>query len=153
MSSNQLPIRVRDLEAWLPHRPPMVWVDDVVGVTAHDGECRVKINKDALYMGPDGIRQSSMIEWIAQSFGYIRAAQHVLGLIPMKAQPARVFLVAVKEAHYHVALNALELEEGLELVIQVGNVKEIAPIILFDGKVSTRGGLVLFEAKIRIYSK
>lgn len=147
-----MPVSTKVLEEWLPHRPPMVWVDHVTRVTATDGECSVKLRNDALYMGSEGVRPSSMIEWLAQGFGYLRALQHLYGLLPMSALPSRVFLVGIKDAQYPVALHELDLKEGDELGIHVGNIKTLGPITLFDGSIFSRASKI-FEAKIRVFSE
>ena len=120
----RFPVPVQELEKRVPHRPPMVWVDEVVAVTPTHGECSVKLNKTALYMSSEGLRQSSMIEWLAQSFAYVRATQHLCGLLPPVAKPNRVFLVGVRDAKYSVPFSQLKLTEDSVFRIRVGNIRE-----------------------------
>ena len=95
------PLHVRELEEWIPHRQPMVWIDEVLSADGVQGECLVRLRADALYMGPGGvIRPSSMIEWIAQGYAFVRAAQTKLHLISADIKPKRAFLVAITNARF-----------------------------------------------------
>jgi hypothetical protein len=130
----------------------MIWVDEVVAVTTTGGECRVLLNRDALYMDSDGVRQSAMIEWIAQSFGYVRAVQNIFGLIPQNEPPSRTLLIAVRDGVFHSPLNEFDLDKEKVLHFKVSNIKDMSPLLLFDGMVSSQEGRCLFSARITAYS-
>ena len=62
---------ISEVLAYAPHRAPMVWVDEVISFSdnAQGGECLIKIKSEGHYMGPKGLRASSCVEFIAQSYG------------------------------------------------------------------------------------
>jgi predicted hotdog family 3-hydroxylacyl-ACP dehydratase len=101
MTVKQLPLSVKRLEKYLPHRPPMRWIDEVLSVSDNTGICRVIVDKDAHYCNSTGqIRQTAFIEWMAQAYGYIRAAQVELGMLEIDHLPKQTFLAQVRDAEF-----------------------------------------------------
>lgn len=130
----------------------MVWIDEVIAVDTEGGECQVRLKRDALYMSTDGVRQSAMIEWLAQSLGYIRAVQNLCGLIEQGKPPSRTLLVSVRNGIYHTPCDMLGLDKEEVLSLKVQNIKMISPLLFSEGTVSTRAGVLLFSARITGYS-
>ena len=65
-----LPAKVSDFEDCVPHRPPMVWVDDILSASDSGGECLIRVRRDALYCVNGRIEPMNCIEWIAQTFAF-----------------------------------------------------------------------------------
>jgi predicted hotdog family 3-hydroxylacyl-ACP dehydratase len=141
-------MNVSTLSDWIPHRPPMVWVDEVLSVTADGGECIVRLKPEALYNSSTGIRQSSALEFVAQSFGYIRAAQYVQGLFPKVALPKQVFLVGIRNATFFHQ----EKKATLFVRVKIKGIRPMAMLTLFEGVVENEDDLKLFEANVKVYS-
>ena len=149
-----LPMHVRELEEWIPHRPPMVWIDEVVTASAAEGVCRVVLRSDALYMRANGVvRPSSMIEWIAQAYAFVRAAQSKLHLISVDLKPKRAFLVAVTNARFEYLTKPEQLTGVKVLHVRVRNERDFGPLSLVDGCVLTEAGEVLATAKIKVFAE
>ncbi len=151
--TTRFPILASELHQWIPHRPPMVWIDQVNSVTPQNGECQVTLRESGHYMAPDGLRPSSMVEFIAQSYGFTRAAQHLLGCLKGTHIPTQVFLVGIREGHFFSDVSDIPiLGPGSILIIKTFNTREIGPLTLFDGHITSANGIQLFEAKLKVYS-
>ena len=55
------------IESYLPHRPPMLLIDDVVEVTSHRFVCRTAIHSDCVFAIDGLVHPSAMIEFVAQA--------------------------------------------------------------------------------------
>ena len=51
---------------YLPHRPPMVLIDDVVEITDIQGTCRTVIKPDCVFALDGLVHPTAMIEFVAQ---------------------------------------------------------------------------------------
>ena len=58
------PLETEALQAYLPHRPPMIWIDRVLASTPSGGTCEVVLRKDALYFQKGRLIHTASIEWI-----------------------------------------------------------------------------------------
>lgn len=143
-------IPVSELSEWVPHRPPMVWVDAVVRSEGSEGECRVALSADAAYACQGRIRPSSYIEWIAQAFGFVQAAA-LIGKDDA-SRPERVFLAAVKNFELVRSLGPLEPLIGKELSIQVKKTHQIGPVALVLGSVLDWNGELLARAELKLFA-
>ena len=160
------PIAVEKLQKWMPHRAPMLWIDEVVSVDAHQGQCRIQLRQDALYMSAGQLRVSSFIEWMAQSFGFVRIAQSLCHCKLEEPRPSlmpltQAYLVAIKNANFQInsssGLSLDQLLPGTSLLIQIHNIREVGPITLFDSTITLEtggvdSGQVLASASLRVYS-
>jgi predicted hotdog family 3-hydroxylacyl-ACP dehydratase len=146
------PRPVADFLETIPHRPPFVWIDEVLAVTVEGGTCAVVLKPDSLFMGPEGLRRSSYLEFMAQAFGYLRAAQAAAGLTPGKAIPKKAFLVSIQDAVYDEGEN-LHPTPGSRLTIEVSGIREVGPITLFAATVRDAAGSVLVQARLKVFSE
>ena len=77
------PLKVKEIEQCLPHRPPLRWVDEVVCVKllpngGADAHCRLKLDKQAHYFNSKGrFRPTAFIEMMAQAYGFGRACLYL----------------------------------------------------------------------------
>jgi predicted hotdog family 3-hydroxylacyl-ACP dehydratase len=145
-------IRVKEIEKYLPHRPPMVWIDEVTSFSERAGECRLKLRADGLYMDENGLRPSSCLEFIAQAYGFISVCHHIYILDPNSKPLSKAFLASVKDAELPSAAVLREVVVGDELTISISGVRQMGPIVLFNGKIS-RGDLVLCEAQLKVFKE
>ena len=59
-----------DLRTLIPHRPPMLLVDEIVSLTAQAGQSKTHIGADFLFLRADGtVAPEAFCEIIAQSYG------------------------------------------------------------------------------------
>lgn len=112
----------------LPHRAPMIWIDEVVEGSKDGGICRVRLQQDRLYCDESGtILKNAPIEWIAQAFGYSRAVFELQNNPDIK-EPARTFLVGIRTFF----LKPIPVEE-VSLLIETKLFRELPPLALVDG--------------------
>ncbi len=142
-----------DFRASLPHRDPFIWIDEVVDVNLAGGSCAVTLKADAAYFGPAGLRRSSSLEFMAQGFGYIRAAQSATGLLPGRAPPTKAFLVSIQDAVFSAESTVLQPAAGTRLLIEASGFREIGPITLFAAKVLDPAGRALVTARLKVFSE
>jgi predicted hotdog family 3-hydroxylacyl-ACP dehydratase len=140
-------VPVAELEAWLPHRAPMVWIDDVVSASKDGGECRVKVKSAALYMSEGKPRPSSYIEFIAQAFGFT-SARFARSCGESVLTPKKAFLVSVTRCELFSKVTSPK-----EVRVLISNVKPVGPIILFDGEVRDENESLLCKASLKVYSE
>ncbi len=137
---------------WMPHCPPLLWIDNVLSVTELKGSCSVTLDADAHYMSSNGLRSSSMFEFVAQCFGFVRAAQYLSGASPTKSVPPKnVFLVAVSNAKY--STDTPWPSAGDTIHIHVQGIREFGPLTLFEGEVTTPDGLPLFCTQMKVFAE
>lgn len=55
------------IETYLPHRPPMLLIEDVLAVTDDRFVCRTAIRPDCVFALEDSVHPSAMIEFVAQA--------------------------------------------------------------------------------------
>lgn len=140
------PIPVSTLMSALPHRPPMIWIDEVLSATAEGGEARVTLKKDAAYFDAHGVRHTAFIEWIAQACGYITAAHHFAHGQQMTAK--RAFLAGIKDAKWNVP----DLKVGDVLKITIDQVRPMGSLTMLRGRVF-HGDRPIGEANLRLFSE
>ncbi len=135
-----------------PHRPPMVWIDDVVSYGETAGECLVRVKEDSLYMDPEGLRASACLEFIAQAYGYMSIAWRIYEAQPNAKPLKRAFLASIKDAKTCEPDRLREVRVGDELRVKISGVRWMGPITMFGGEV-LRGNEVLASAHMKVYSE
>jgi predicted hotdog family 3-hydroxylacyl-ACP dehydratase len=85
------------IEELLPHRPPMLWIDEV---TWHEGDairCSLRI-RDQVFVADGEVEPVVSIEWMAQTVGAL------VGLYDRRVQlaPRPGYLIAIPEAEFAV---------------------------------------------------
>lgn len=146
------PIPAKDLYQFIPHRPPMVWIDYVTAFSATAGECIIDINKDALYMGPEGLRPSSCVEFIAQTYGFMWICQITRVLDPSSKGMSVAMLAAFKDVKFATPEVMRSVKHGDRLISKISGARPMGPITLFRGEVRF-GEILLAEAQMRTYSE
>jgi predicted hotdog family 3-hydroxylacyl-ACP dehydratase len=123
----------------------MVWLDTVLDDSADGGICAVDLRADALYFGADGaVMPFAPIEWMAQCFGYARAAYSIRSGAPQTV--TRGFLAGV---------GSYELLKPLprqgRLVVEARMTRLLSPLALVKGSVRTDAGDELARAQLKVY--
>ncbi len=145
-------IKVREVETYLPHRPPMVWIDEVLSFSEKQGHCRLQLKADALYLNETGLRSTSLIEFIAQAYGYISACHHYFILDRNSKPLSKAFLASIKNAKMPTEEILETLKVGDELFIAIDRVRQLGPIVSFRGIV-THNEKVICEASMKIFKE
>lgn len=131
---SDFPISSQDLQASLPHRAPMVWIDFVDRANQNEGLCRAILKKTGPQCSPNGLRQSSLIEWLAQGAGFTFAAL-------AHSSPQTAYLVSVSKFEYcdeqtwDQFQQKLESSESLPITIHIKLMRAHGAITLFSGEI------------------
>jgi predicted hotdog family 3-hydroxylacyl-ACP dehydratase len=146
-------IYVKDLIQFLPHRPPMVWIDRIIEVGQDYkglvGTCIVKMDENGLYfLSKSKLRASSTIEFTAQSFGYLKAAYQVIH--NFKNPPTKTLLTGVRSCESY--FSEIDFKQNDELEIRIRVLKEILPVTYIRGEIYFKGqDKLLGSAEIQVY--
>lgn len=146
-------LSVKDLAFYLPHRPPMVWIDHIVEVgddyKKMSGICKVHLNDQALYCSERGeILASAAIEFTAQAFGYIKAAYQVIH--KFVDAPTQTYLTGVRSCK--ADFSEIKVPNHQILHVRVNVVREILPLTMVRGVVFIpETNEVIAETEIQVY--
>jgi predicted hotdog family 3-hydroxylacyl-ACP dehydratase len=144
------PISAETLQPSLPHRPPMVWIDRVTSAGETGGTAEARFDLSGPQCDSHGLRQTSLIEMMAQAMGYIHAAHQ-----PSVSQQA--FLAALKNIEYcspeawRTYQSALAEEENA-LFISVSVVRVLGPVTLVAAQVAAPDGTVLARGELKLFN-
>ena len=143
------PLETKVLESWLPHRPPMVWVKKILWSDEDGGECLVDLNEIPLASTDGFLRQSSMIEIMAQSFGFVMAHYHY----HFKSQYTgfkKTFVISYKK----MSFSQYNIKDTQTLRVKVNKEREISTIAFVNGKVSSNDGNIIYcEGQLKLFSE
>jgi predicted hotdog family 3-hydroxylacyl-ACP dehydratase len=145
-------ISAQDIYKYIPHRPPMVWIDWVTRYSAVDGECLVDVKKDALYMGAEGLRPSSCVEFIAQTYGFVWICYVTKVLDPTSKGMSVAMLAAFKDVKFAAPEVIQGVKQGDRLVCKISGIRAMGPITSFQGEV-WKGDILLTQAQMRTFSQ
>ncbi len=145
------PVAVSEFADYVPHRPPMVWIDEVLSATQEKGECRIVLKKNALYWSEDGLSASSCIEWVAQGFAYVRSAYLIELDLGETSKAREAMLVGIRNAEFSFDPLDPEIHSAQELRVFVHNFREFGPIISLSGEVRLLNGRLLMKSDLRVY--
>ena len=154
----KFPISTSQLADFLPHRPPMVWIDEVLSCDDESGEASVVIQLEAHYMTRGKLRPSAIIEFIAQAFGYTAACRHLINSPSATVSIQKAFLVGVRDANLKEVSERSEWTSGERLLVRVGHFKQIGPMQILDGTVLLAATdlapeKILATANLKLYSE
>ena len=147
--------KVSELFEYLPHRPPMVWVDRVLDVGKNEtgiyGVCTVLQDEEALFLTPDGkLNASAAIEFTAQAYGYVRAMYHVINNID--DTPSRTYLTGVRSCN--ADFKDLTQDQLKDLRVSIQLTRELHPLVFVSGKVFLeKENKVLAETEVQVYAE
>lgn len=126
---------------FVPHRPPMLCLDEVGEDSATSVECFVTIRPDFIFLDDDGVRPLAMIELVAQA-----CAVH-LGLQARREgrSPRVGMVIGCREADFLAPRLAL----GDELTVTVHRAPDKLEATAFTGEVA-RGGAVIGRVSLTV---
>ncbi len=142
----KLPMKITEMQWALPHRPPMIWLDEVLSVGADGGICAVDLSEDRLFAGADGhCLDFASVEWMAEAYGYARACHAVLAGRETGGLK-RAFLVGVGQLELIKRLPA----KG-RVLVESRTSREMAPLVIVKGQVRDEAGTVYAEGQLKLY--
>ena len=126
---------------YLPHRPPMLLIDEVLEVTDRIGVCRTTIHPDCVFAIDGRVHPSAMIEFVAQT-----CAIAVGVLAARQGDPPRLgMIMACREVSFAVD----HFDVGDELTITVTKAFGQKMMAAFTGTV-VRGGEVCTTIQLSV---
>jgi predicted hotdog family 3-hydroxylacyl-ACP dehydratase len=150
--SNHFPVPTAELHEYLPHRDPMIWVDQVLDCGRDEqgifGTCRVQVHAGSNFRSANGeVRPSSVVEWIAQGYGFMKAC-HRRGEGHGVKGFGRAFLAGISECE--VDLSRLGSETSVR--VSVREVRDMHPAYIVEGSVTSEDGTKSFgRARITVF--
>jgi predicted hotdog family 3-hydroxylacyl-ACP dehydratase len=147
----KFPVSVSTFAEYVPHRPPMVWIDEVLSATKTEGVSRIYLDHKALYWKNGDYLSTACIEWVAQSFAYVRSAYAVTIGCEQEWKATNAFLVGIRNAKFFFESHDEELNQAKHLDVFVEKFRQMGPIIKFDGGVRLPSSRVLMKGSLSIY--
>ena len=128
--SMKLPVPTSELLDFIPHRPPMVWIDFVDSYSESGGSSRTILVKEGFYFTDEQLRRSVCIELVAQAFAFNNAA--LLKASGLSNPPIkRAFLAAIKDFKI---TEWPTIPVGAVLKTTVKKSRQFGPITLISGE-------------------
>lgn len=140
------PVKVAQMRAILPHRPPMVWIDDILSGTYEGGICRTTPVEESLYLSEGAFLKYTGIELVAQAFGFSRGI-YELSKNASANEPARAFLVGIRTVH----MAKIPARVG-NLLVETKLFRELPPLLLVDGTVRSEAtGEEFMKVQLKLF--
>lgn len=140
------------LKTFIPHRPPMVWISEVISANESGGVCSIQLDLNAHYFNSQlQLRASCLIEWMAQSTAYTKAAHFMTQ--DKKIEPKKAYLVGVKKLIIHDSFYKSSHETLKTLYIKIETIKDLPPISLISGEVYFNNDvkIPLAQAQLKLF--
>ncbi len=142
-----LPIETESLCDFLPHRPPMIWIDRVLSPSESAGICELVTKRNALYMNRESaVSPWAYIEFMAQAFGYTSALR---AKELNRPAPTEAFLVAVQ--NYRAP--AIKIGDSTRLLVQVTLDHQVGEFSLVSGKILGEHESLLCSAQLKLFAR
>ena len=147
--------RPRKIEGLIPHRPPMLVVDELCSVSAEAAESRTVFDESCLFLDADGfLEEAVLFEMMAQTFAALAcltqvgaeggpALDHPVG--QAAPAPGAGFLVGLKK----VSL-AARARLGTPVVVRVSIFSRVEDFSVVDGE-AWQDGRQLAAGQLTIY--
>jgi len=149
----KFPVAVSELQESLPHREPMVWISQVNWVNSKEGECLVQLDPQAHYMDGKKIRQTSVVEWIAQTYGFVSACQNLVNDTEVQTKLiSKAYLISIKDVEIFEGFNRL-LDKETSLLVYVKTLRDLNPMKSIYGEIKTKDGKKIATGEVKVFSE
>ena len=140
-------ISTKEFEHFLPHRDQMVWIDALVKAEGEkSGRCFVELDKNKPYFKNGRFNNLALIEFIAQSYGFILAHSH-------KDRPEDGLNKAFIVGHEKMKLYKGLFNHGKKLYVDIEVQNFIGPFRCVKGKgLSEDESDVFCEGIVKLFS-
>lgn len=144
---------VKDLLEYLPHRPPMVWVEEVIEMGEIEnrfyGSCWTDVSEPSLYCVDGRIKGSVAIELCAQTYGFSKACFHHVNNID--DTPSVTYLTGVRDCETNFE-KFPENNEG-RLRVDVVTTRRMDHLTFLEGKVTgEKTGTLYGKVTLQVYT-
>jgi predicted hotdog family 3-hydroxylacyl-ACP dehydratase len=137
-----MPTLRHSIDALLPHRPPMILLDEVLSADETSLTAAVTIREDSLFIEPGGVPSHIGIEYMAQACGAYAGLKAL-----ERGEPVRVgFLLGTRR--YEVRVPWLRL--GDSMIVSVSEIYRDTQMGAFKCRIERQGELVA-TAQLSVY--
>jgi len=128
----------------LPHRPPLLWVDEVIAPQGDDVHCRLTLRDEHVFARDGVVEPVVSVEWMAQTVGAL------VGLYDRDKSlaPRPGDLIAIPEAQFFVA----EFAVGDVLDLHARRAWGDSTLASFEAQV-VRAGVLVARAQLSVYRR
>ncbi len=145
----KFPVPAAYVKSFLPHAGPAVWIDTLLKTEKNYSLTETMLKTDSPYFVNGRLTESSLIEFVAQSYGYMLALNDVLKIQPVKA--ATVTLIAeVKDSEFYFNSFDILPKAGDFIQVEVIGTHDFGNLKLVKGKV-TFAGRMLANLSMKLY--
>lgn len=145
-NETDFPLATSKLAFFMPHRPPMVWVDEVLEQSDAFGRTGVWIRPGSLMLnGTPQIFPSALLEFFAQSYGYLQGTKAMISRRRLKL----AYLAAVDQ---FTLTPEPRPRAGEYLTASLHTLRDMHPLHLIGGEVRNETGILLCTVKIKAYA-
>jgi len=128
MDHLELPVNAIDL---LPHRPPMILVDQLIEFSSGAGVVSAEVAEDSIFVKQDGqLEEVALVELVAQAYATIKGYDDTINHIPVR----RGFLVGWRS---FTLLGSVRC--GDKLLIHIETAAELDEFYVVDGTITCDG--------------
>lgn len=134
------PIDVGYVKPFLPHCGPAAWIDRLISTDKNTGITETTLKAGAKYFVNGALSESSLIEFMAQSYGYTLAINDILNIQNMKFV-TKTLIAEVKDSKFNF--------NSFDELPQVGDVIQVETIGTHDfGALKVVQGKVFYKSKV-----
>lgn len=131
-----------DFRELLPHRDPMIWIDQILMASTDEGLAETVLKENELYFDQGVFYPSAYIELIAQAYAYTMAINGKRDGKELKG----CYLTTIDKMQ---STRASTLKPGDTLITSVKTVRNLHPAYVLEGKIYNLNNEKLCEAKIK----
>jgi hypothetical protein len=142
-------IKCQELLHLMPHREKMIWIDEVIEFSANGAESgvtRAILRADYPYFYQQKLIKSFYLEFLAQSYGFIKAA-YFLNQNVAKLEKA---LIPMIDDYSFVHAN---LRPGDVIYAKLETVRNLNPMYIIKGTVLDEQQNRLAEARFKVFAE
>jgi predicted hotdog family 3-hydroxylacyl-ACP dehydratase len=140
--SGPAPDRPLKIEGLIPHRRPMLAVDELISLSEDEAVSRTVIRPDSFFLDArDRVEESLLFEMTAQTFAALAAAS----ARPGPGGPEAGFLVAVKKMDF---FGRPEVGTAIEITVRV--LSRVDDFSVVSGR-AVQAGRLLAEGQVNVF--
>lgn len=122
-------------EKFLPHRPPMLFIDSLVEFSEKYARAEMKINENNIFLNREGVLDPlAGVEFIAQTAALFSARD----MLKKSGKPFSGLLVGFRDFEFFHPLKS-----GESVSVEIEKDDEIGSFALFNGRISSNGKVAL----------
>ena len=143
-------IDTKKLGHLMPHRDPMIWVDNVLSFSEHTGEFSVTLKSDRPYFQNKDLIQSFYLEFLAQGYGFVKAAYVDSQIENLNIKMDKALIPMIDK--YDVMPEAMNIKEQDIVFGEVKTIRDLFPLFLVEANAFDENKRLLANARFKVFS-